>query len=160
MNNLAGIKRILPVLVLSVAALSASAEVEDSTIVNVINSGSVITIEQPEGLNERLVPGQKVEAKEETQVKTSKKQVGYRVQVFSDNNVRTAKTEAQSRARKISSRFSYQTYVVFTSPYWRLKVGDFRTQGEAQEAAREIKAAFPSYGKEMRIVKDYIVNRD
>jgi hypothetical protein len=150
MNNLAGIKRILPVLVLSVAALSVSAEVEDSTIVNVINSGSVITIEQPEGLNERLVPGQKVEAKEETQVKTSKKQVGYRVQVFSDNNVRTAKTEAQSRARKISSRFSYR----------RLKVGDFRTQGEAQEAAREIKAAFPSYGKEMRIVKDYIVNRD
>jgi len=64
------------------------------------------------------------------------------VQVFSDNNVRTAKAEAASKQRVISARFpQYQTYVRYTSPYWRLKVGDFRTQQEANAAAEELRKA-------------------
>lgn len=82
---------------------------------------------------------------------------GYRVQVFSDNNTRTAKTEANSKQRIISSRFpQYQTYVMYTSPYWRLKVGDFRTQQEATAAADELRKAFPAYSKEIRVVRDRV----
>lgn len=85
--------------------------------------------------------------------------VGYRVQVFSDNNPRTAKNEARSKSRMISARFpEYATYVVFASPYWRLRVGDFHTQEAAAEAAEAIKREFPSYGKEIHVVRDRINN--
>ncbi|MDE7410456.1 MAG: SPOR domain-containing protein [Paramuribaculum sp.] len=83
--------------------------------------------------------------------------VGYRVQVFSDNNPRTAKNEARSKSRMISARFpEYATYVVFASPYWRLRVGDFRSQEDAAEAAEAIKREFPGYGKEIHVVRDRI----
>lgn len=86
-----------------------------------------------------------------------KRGVGYRVQVFSDNNARTAKNEARSKARNISARFPDQrTYVTYHSPYWRLRVGDFRNQSEANEFAEQIKSAFPAYAKEIRVVRDRI----
>lgn len=88
---------------------------------------------------------------------SSRRITGYRVQVFSDNNARTAKNEARSKSRNISARFpQYRTYVMYNSPYWRLKVGDFRTRGEADEAAEQLKKTFPSYSKEIRVVRDKI----
>ncbi len=88
---------------------------------------------------------------------TRTKTAGFRVQVFSDNNQRTAKNEARTKARIIGERFpELRTYVTYTSPYWRLKVGDFRTQRDAQAAADDIRQAFPSYGKEIRVVRDRV----
>lgn len=85
------------------------------------------------------------------------KMVGYRVQVFSDNNPRTSKNEAKSKQRSVSERFpAWRTYITFNSPYWRLKVGDFRTQNEANEAAEELRRAFPGNAKEIRVVRDRI----
>jgi len=92
--------------------------------------------------------------------KAKNSRIGYRVQVFSDNNARTAKNEARSKSRIITERFpEYPTYVIFSSPYWRLRVGDFKTQEEARDAADEIKKAFPSFGKEVHVVRDRINNR-
>ncbi len=83
---------------------------------------------------------------------------GYRVQVFLDNNARTAKNEARTRARNISEQFPhYPTYVVYSSPYWRLRVGNFRTRDDADAAAAELSAAFPAYAREIRVVRDRIV---
>lgn len=89
---------------------------------------------------------------------TSGRTGGYRIQVFSDNNARTAKNEARVRARNIAAQFpTHQTYVVYSSPYWRLRVGNFRTHEEAQQVADEMKAAFPSYAREIRVVRDRII---
>ena len=49
-----------------------------------------------------------------------------------------------------------ETYVSFTSPFWRLRVGDFRTYEEANTKLRELKQAFPSFAKEMRIVRESV----
>ncbi len=85
------------------------------------------------------------------------KQVGYRVQVYADNNVRSAKTEARQRERAIGSSFpQYGTYVSYASPFWRLRVGDFRSQYEAEKAAAEIKRQFPGYAREVRVVRDRV----
>lgn len=83
--------------------------------------------------------------------------VGYRVQVFDDNNVRTAKNQAQERKRMIENQFpEFHAYVSFNSPYWRVKVGDFRTRSEAEAAMGAIRAAFPSIGSQLRVVRDKI----
>lgn len=82
---------------------------------------------------------------------------GYRVLVFDDNNPRTARTQAESRHRQMQSEFpNLRAYVTFNSPYWRVKVGDFRTRGEAEAAMAELRHAFPALAAYMRIVRDKI----
>ncbi|MDE6403347.1 MAG: SPOR domain-containing protein [Muribaculaceae bacterium] len=88
---------------------------------------------------------------------SSQRSAGYRVQVFSDNNQRTAKGEARSKEVQIREAFpEFGTYIVYNSPFWRLKVGDFKTQHEAEAAADEIKSRFPSFAREVRVVRDRI----
>ncbi len=87
----------------------------------------------------------------------SGKTVGYRVQIYADNNVRSAKAEARQRERALGQAFpAYDTYVTYASPYWRLRVGDFRSQYDAEKAAAEIRKAFPRYAREVRVVRDRI----
>ncbi len=83
--------------------------------------------------------------------------IGYRVQVFSDSNQRTAKNEARTKQRNVASRFpQYPIYVTFASPYWRVKVGDFVKMEDAEELASKIRRSFPSFAREVRVVRDRI----
>lgn len=136
-------------------------EADDTVIVDHIMSNHTNTVVQPEALYKRLIPVAADEAA--TKDAASEAAVigghaaGFRVQVFSDNNTRTAKNEARAKSRMISARFpQYATYVRYTSPYWRLKVGDFRSQQDATEAAEALRKAFPAFSKEIRVVRDRI----
>jgi mRNA-degrading endonuclease RelE of RelBE toxin-antitoxin system len=151
------------ILALSTIATTAMADIVE----NFNREGSTIIVEQPQALAERLRnlgttsgDGADDETSEEREVpvQMSKgKVVGYRVQVYADNNQRVAKGEARQRERAIGSRFpSMATYMGYVAPYWRLRVGDFRTQAEAQKAATDIRKAFPAYAKEIRVVRDRI----
>lgn len=150
----------LPLMLLLVSPV-VKAETETVTIIDHITGGTSNVINQPDKMLKRLLPtttpAEEEKEKEETARPVNGRMAGYRVQVFSDNNARTAKNEARSKQRVISSRFpNYQTYVMYTSPYWRLKVGDFKTQKEANAAADELRKAFPSYSKEIRVVRDRV----
>lgn len=82
---------------------------------------------------------------------------GYRIQVFSDNNQRKSKDEANRKASLIRGvDTEIGTYVTYTSPFWRLRVGDFRTFEEANAKLRDLKIAFPEFAKEMRIVRETV----
>lgn len=130
----------------------------DSTIVEHIvgASGKQVQIHQPSELGERLkaTGGNPDNAPQKA---ASKYQVGYRIQVFADNNQRTAKGEAMSRKRQISSLFpEMDCYLLYKAPSWRLRVGDFKTRAEAVEAMTQMKKAFPSFSREMIVVTDRI----
>ncbi len=148
------------VAVMMLTVIPAKADVEpDGTIVEHITDGGKNIIIQPAALGERLEPGAApaVTDKPADNRPSHGRMAGYRVQVFSDNNVRTAKSEARTKSRNISARFpQYKTYVMYTSPYWRLKVGDFRNKQDADEAAEELRRAFPAYSKEIRVVRDRV----
>lgn len=162
MNHLSRLFTLL--LVVCVAASVAVADIVE----NLNRPGSTVTVEQPQALSERLrmseptdseeVTVEDVQEEKETPVYRSKgKIVGFRVQVYADNNQRVAKGEARQRERAIGRRFpSMMTYVAYASPYWRLRVGDFRTQAEAEKAAADIRRAFPGYAREVRVVRDRI----
>jgi hypothetical protein len=82
--------------------------------------------------------------------------VGFRIQAYSDNQS-TAKAAAQQRARDIAMKFpQYRSYISYKAPSWRLRIGDFKTQKEAQEALRRIKSVYPKFAREMVIVRDRI----
>lgn len=144
-------------------------EQPDSTavgsIVEAINSrkSGTVSVIQPEGLDVRMrasETGPDAGASEQSaSSRQSARRAGYRVQVYSDNNVTTAKANAEYRRRVIQQRMGgVRAYISFESPYWRVRVGDYRSQAEAQAAMREIQSAFPAFAGDCRIVRERINN--
>lgn len=155
-----------------VAALLLSAVAplcgETPKVIRLIERDSIITVSQPELLESRLAcversetvaPVEEEQQNDETQPSEQVTTVvgGYRVQIFADNNARTAKDEARAKALAIREQMPHlATYVTYEAPYWRLRVGDFRSESDAQEAAAEIKHYFPGISREVRVVRDRI----
>lgn len=82
---------------------------------------------------------------------------GYRLQVYSGNNQRTSKDEAFNKEQEIKDLFpDASTYVTYAAPFWRLRVGDFRSHEEAYHLKLDLTKAFPAYAKEMYIVREEI----
>ena len=149
---------ILASLLLSCAVpFIATAETTVPAIVtHIIEADTATVIAMPDELSKRLIFDES-KPDDNSGNRPRNGMAGYRVQVFSDNNIRTAKNEARSKEMTVASRFpQYRTYKKYTAPYWRVHVGDFRTQREAQAAADEMRKAFPSFGKEIRVVRDRI----
>lgn len=136
---------------------SASVSVQPAHIVDCIQADSIIKLRLPEGVYERLRPIEpQPEENNEQSTPSVGRMAGYRVQAFSGNS-NTAKGEAQSREARIRSYFpGYGTYLVYNAPYWRLRVGDFRTRAEAEEFAISMKKAFPAFKREITIVRDRV----
>lgn len=116
-----------------------------------------VVIRQPDAIREMVgkrLHGADVET---TESETFLKIQGYRTQVFSGNNQRKSKDEAFRKEKEIKELFpDVPTYVTYTAPFWKLRVGDFRSHEEAYHMMRLLIDAFPSYGKEMYIVKEEI----
>jgi len=114
-----------------------------------------VTIIQEESIAERIgKPGNGVLSEDtERYVEMS----GYRIQVFVGNNQRVSKNEAYSKESEIKSIFpELSTYVAFSAPFWKLKVGDFQTYQTAQQTLLKLRSKFPSYGREMSVIKDKV----
>ena len=105
--------RILTVAILlaSVGGVTATQPSDTTTlpIIAELSEGSV-TVVLPAALKARLA-GTKAEQDDtetpaaNTATNRNTSRVGFRVQIFDDNNVRTAKREAQTRKNQIESRF-------------------------------------------------------
>lgn len=84
------------------------------------------------------------------------KMTGYRIQAFSSNNQATAKQEAfRKEAALKAAEPDLTTYVRYSAPFWRVRVGDFLTYEEAYEVLLRFKKTFV-YGREMSIVRETI----
>lgn len=135
------------------------AQNRDTVITDFIanNSKGKIVINQPNGIYDRLKPKNELNEENAIEDDVVSKVVGYRVQVFSDSNQRTAKSQAQARERNITAQFpNLSVYLLYKSPSWRVRVGDFKSRGEAEQVMHEIKKAFPSYAGEVTVVVDKI----
>lgn len=134
---------------------AAGAPDDPASIVEEINMahGSVV-VSQPASLDS--ITGHASAAYAED-VPTSGRLYGYRVQVFSDNNIRTAKSNAEYRKRSVEQAMpGVRAYLTFESPYWRVRVGDYRTYGEADEAMHQIMQMFPAFASDVKIIKERI----
>lgn len=156
-------------IVFVLAAISLPVLAENGTVVSItdsINASGTITVNQPSKLSELLVRhviaepevGEASEsAANHRATATHVTRTGYRVQIFEDNNPRTARSQAERYHAEISNQFPHiRSYVTFNSPYWRVKAGDFRTRSEAEAAMAEFRQAFPGVASYMRVVRDRI----
>lgn len=132
-------------------------------------SGGNVTIEIPENILNELykeeAPKTNTGPKTNDGQKTLKPGInkinGFRIQVFSDGtNQHSLESRAKARGNAIAARFPKyrgQVYSYSSAPNWYTRVGNFETQQEASKALGELKAAFPQYAGDMRIVKCQVV---
>lgn len=82
---------------------------------------------------------------------------GYRIQAFVSNDQRTARDQAQARRDAINNAFpEHQAEMYFTSPWWRVRAGNFETRDEAEEAMHQMRRILPAFGRELSIVRDNV----
>ena len=82
---------------------------------------------------------------------------GYRVQIFSSNRQQTAKTEALELEEQIKEKVSQTVYVQYVAPFWKVRIGDFRTYDEAKEYKKIFVQQFPQMQGNTYIVRDKIL---
>ncbi len=79
----------------------------------------------------------------------------YRIQVFSSNIQRTAKTEAYNIEKMMREQFPEQNINVnYTSPFWKVRMGEFKTRELAQDFRTEVMKAFPKLRNEIYVVRE------
>lgn len=137
--------------------------IEKDNIVNKIEteSGGNITIDIPPSILELILTPNTPKSSTVEMKPGINKLSGFRIQVFSDGrNQHTLEARAKARGSAILAKFPKyrgQIYTYSSSPNWYTRIGNFRTQAEANSALTELKQAFPNYASEMRVVKCQIV---
>ena len=82
---------------------------------------------------------------------------GYRVQIYSSNQQQTAKSEALDLEQKLRNAINQSIYVQYLPPFWKVRLGDFRTYEEAKEYKKQFVAQYPELMGDTYIVRDKIL---
>lgn len=82
---------------------------------------------------------------------------GYRVQIFSSNKQQTAKAAALEMEEQMKDRINQTMYVQYQSPFWKVRIGDFRTYDEAKEYKKKLVQQFPDLQGNTYLVRDKIL---
>ncbi len=82
---------------------------------------------------------------------------GYRVQIYSSNQQQTAKSEALDLEDKLKNVINHSIYVQYLPPFWKVRIGDFRTYEEARDYKKQFVAQFPDMMGDTYIVRDKIL---
>lgn len=147
-------------LIASPALYAQSAEKTNRpVIIETIEAGKKVTIKQDARIDKLLI--ERVEKHEDTSdvdeviVPESYTGPGFRLQVFSSNEQRTAKDDALVVERKLRSSFpGVGVYRVYNSPFWKVRVGDFRSMDEARTFRTNLLKLLPELGREAYTVRE------
>ena len=80
---------------------------------------------------------------------------GYRVQIYSSNQQQSAKGEALELETRLKDKINQTLYVQYLTPFWKVRIGDFRTYDEAKEYKKLFVQQFPDLMGD--IVRDKIL---
>ena len=82
-----------------------------------------------------------MEINEETTRDSRRSMPGYRIQVVSS----TDRNKVYAAKSKVYQQFpDLRPYVIYQPPYYKLRVGNFRTQPEAEDFEKQLSQLFPS----------------
>lgn len=69
---------------------------------------------------------------------------GFRVQIFFDSGNNSKRAAAVARERFMEAYPQVVAYLTFKSPYYRVRVGDFRTKLEAEGFLMQLNTLYPN----------------
>lgn len=81
---------------------------------------------------------------------------GFRVQIFSSNRQQTAKEEALTLEKKMTESVSVAVYVAYLAPFWKVRLGNFRTYEEANAFKTQLITQHPELQGDTYIVRDKV----
>ena len=81
---------------------------------------------------------------------------GYRVQIFFESGSNSRSKALQAKDQFLSKYAGMEAYLVFHEPYYKIRVGNFRTRMEAQGFKQSIISEYPS----AFVIKDDILFPD
>ena len=84
---------------------------------------------------------------------------GYRIQIFSSNKGATARDRAFEIKEILVAKhpnLADEIYITYTSPFWKVRIGNCSTNAKAQELRQWIIAEFPEFTTETYIVPSMI----
>lgn len=85
---------------------------------------------------------------------------GFRIQIFSSNRGASARERAFEIKDILVSKhpnLADEIYITYTSPFWKVRIGNCKTNAKAQELRQWIIAEFPEFTTETYIVPSMIL---
>jgi hypothetical protein len=116
-----------------------TAQVRDTTMLPRADSANPVVVEKDPRIDQ-LVKKQ-IEINEVTTRESRRYVQGFRIQVM--NSPDRAKVFA-AKAKVFEQFPDWKPYLLYQSPNYKLRVGNFKTQDEAQDAMRQLSKLFPS----------------
>lgn len=104
-----------------------------------------------EGKYIRVTPGKEVRRKT-----VSANPLGYRLEIYQSNDQRVGQGEANRIRATLTGKVTVPIYVRFYTPFWRVRIGDFRTLEEANDYKRTFLQRFPGMARQTYVVRDHI----
>lgn len=81
---------------------------------------------------------------------------GWRVQIYSSNNQLVAKQEAEALKKQLENELTEPIYIDFIQPFWKVRIGNFRTVEEARTYRDQLVQQIPELQAESYPVRDMI----
>ena len=150
------LQRIIGVFVASViSANCVMAQKSNEQIISELaqpgTNNATVTIHQSEKIAERM---------NQRPLSSGEEAKGYRVQVYSSNSGQAARQKAFNIERHILSKHpKLEVFVSYNAPFWKVRVGNCRTQQEAQQLKSILLEEFPEYKASIYIVRDNITGK-
>jgi Skp family chaperone for outer membrane proteins len=125
-------------LFLSCLIIALASSAQDSTGWRMADSGSVVVHRDP---RLDLLVKKQIQYNDEITRDARKNQKGFRILVINTNK----RDEALAAKSKVYSHFpELKSYLVYQSPYFKLKVGNFKERKDAEDYQKKLQAYFPS----------------
>lgn len=81
---------------------------------------------------------------------------GFRVQIYSSNVQIQAKNEAMLLHQELSKQLTQAIYIISEPPFWKVRVGDFRTREEANAYKETLLKLYPILQSSTYVVPDKV----
>ncbi len=82
---------------------------------------------------------------------------GFRVQVYASNMQQTAKNEALMLQQRIETALSVPVYALSEPPFWKVRLGNFKTREDANAYKETFLSIFPDMVGSTYVVPDKII---
>lgn len=140
------------------AAFSQSEQTEPivapTSILDKINDADHHSIIAPDNVLELLLPQSPDENPSPEEKKGARTRTVYRVQVLSVNQSNNGKELANKRLQAVKSNFpQYPCDLAFEAPNFKVRIGVFDNQAEANAVADKIRSTMRQIAREVRVVR-------
>ena len=81
---------------------------------------------------------------------------GFRVQIYSSNHPQRGKSEALQLEQRMKEIVSVPVYVIYDSPSWKVRLGDFVTEQQATDFRDALRLLCPDLTDYTYIVRDKV----